>query len=718
MKDHKGLPVRVSLRAKAITFISLLVLAVGASISWYFLHHSRRVLMEELQKRGMLLAKSLAHNSRYSILIEDETNLQELIKGIQQEEGVLAVRIVNARGTVLAQSMAPGKNGPLGQDARDARRFDAVPIASWAEAPAIHYHAMGGHGVYDAIAPVVAQEAPLRGRERRLDSEIALIGGTPPAPVATPPARLGHVRILLSDQHVRSNIRKTLMAGTGLTAGIVLIGVVGAFAFLAYTLTPVQAMARVASEIAAGDLTQRVASTSHDEIGVLAMTFNRMAMSLEQRLSELSALQAIGGVINSTLALERLMDGVLEAIVRRFHYDRAWLLLVDDATQTLRHGRIAGAPDDRRDRLHEIVIPLRHDSGFHARVALNAEPVRVDDVDAVKTQAYRPLVEQLGVRSFLAVPLKVEDRVLGVLAVAHHQNERPYTTSDEHVLTTLANQFAIGIANALSYREVEQLNAGLEARVRERTEALQRQQTQLREVNLQLEIANRHKSEFLANMSHELRTPLNAIIGFSDVLLERMFGELNDRQAEYLDDILDSGHYLLSLINDILDLSRVEAGQFELELQPFSLREVLNHSLVMIRERALAHRIELTLEIDDAIDTYCGDERKMKQILFNLLSNAVKFTPDGGQVGIQARIVGAMVQITVWDTGIGIAQNDQARIFEAFQQVAQGLSGHTEGTGLGLALTKKFVEMHGGAVWVESAPGQGSTFTVRLPGGR
>ena len=244
---------------------------------------------------------------------------------------------------------------------------------------------------------------------------------------------------------------------------------------------------------------------------------------------------------------------------------------------------------------------------------------------------------------------------------------------------------------------------------------LNRMSEELGRLYYQLETANRHKSEFLASMSHELRTPLNAIIGFSDVLLEKMFGDLNEKQEEYLQDILSSGHHLLSLINDVLDLSKVEAGKMELEPGVFNLRELLEGSLVMVKERALAHGITLSLDIADDIDTFIGDERKVKQILFNLLSNAVKFTPDKGKAGITAKKTNGAVQVSVWDTGIGIAAEDQQRIFEEFQQVGKGLSEKTEGTGLGLTLSKKFVELHRGAIWVDSTPGQGSTFTFTLP---
>jgi len=260
---------------------------------------------------------------------------------------------------------------------------------------------------------------------------------------------------------------------------------------------------------------------------------------------------------------------------------------------------------------------------------------------------------------------------------------------------------------------------------------LNRMSEELGRLYQQLDAANRHKSEFLASMSHELRTPLNAIIGFSEVLVDRLFGDLGAKQEEYLKNILESGQHLLSLINDILDLSKVEAGRMELELGSFSLSGVLEDGLTMVRERASRHGITLSLDADPAIDVIEADERKVKQVIFNLLSNAVKFTPDGGQVGIKAELDSSPrsgqapsassgqalreVQITVWDTGIGIALEDQERIFQEFQQVGGMFAEKREGTGLGLALAKKFVELHGGRIWVESEVGHGSRFTFTLP---
>ncbi|HEV8436797.1 MAG TPA: ATP-binding protein [Methylomirabilota bacterium] len=244
---------------------------------------------------------------------------------------------------------------------------------------------------------------------------------------------------------------------------------------------------------------------------------------------------------------------------------------------------------------------------------------------------------------------------------------------------------------------------------------LNRMNRELGRLYQQLEAASRHKSEFLANMSHELRTPLNAIIGFSEVLHERMFGELNDKQAEYVQDIVASGRHLLSLINDILDLSKIEAGRMELDLGTFSLPVALDTALTLVRERATRHGITLTLTIDERLGDVLADERKVKQILLNLLSNAVKFTPDGGRIRLAAAVADGSVEISVSDTGIGIAPEDQEAIFEEFRQVGGDYTRKREGTGLGLTLTKKFVEMHGGTIWVKSEPGQGSTFTFTFP---
>jgi signal transduction histidine kinase len=256
--------------------------------------------------------------------------------------------------------------------------------------------------------------------------------------------------------------------------------------------------------------------------------------------------------------------------------------------------------------------------------------------------------------------------------------------------------------------------AGLEEQVQGRTRELATALAELDAKSHELEAASQNKSDYLANMSHELRTPLNAISGFSQVLRKGMFGEINDKQAEYLDDILGSTRHLLSLIDDVLDLSKVEAGQIELQIEPFSLPATLERGVVMVRERAAIGGVRISFSSDPGVDMVRGDERRIRQVVFNLLSNAVKFTPAGGTVDVAAARFDGEVRVSVSDSGPGIAPEDQARIFEEFQQAAAGKE-QREGTGLGLALSKRLVELHGGHIWVESELGKGSTFVFTLP---
>jgi signal transduction histidine kinase len=262
--------------------------------------------------------------------------------------------------------------------------------------------------------------------------------------------------------------------------------------------------------------------------------------------------------------------------------------------------------------------------------------------------------------------------------------------------------------------QLQESYASLEDKVEERTRELATALQQLDRKGRELEAASRHKSEFLANMSHELRTPLNAIIGFSQVLRDELYGDVNEKQEEYLEDILTSANHLLELINDVLDLSKVEAGHLELDIAPFSLHEALDRGVVMVRERATREGVQVTLNPNPDVGLIAGDERRVRQVIFNLLSNAVKFTPAGGAVDVRTLQANGEVRVAVTDDGPGVAPEDHERIFEEFQQTEAGVLDR-EGTGLGLALSKRLVELHGGRIWVESEVGVGSTFTFTLP---
>jgi signal transduction histidine kinase len=322
------------------------------------------------------------------------------------------------------------------------------------------------------------------------------------------------------------------------------------------------------------------------------------------------------------------------------------------------------------------------------RVALERRTVHI--LDALADPEFQQIEAQgiTGARTYLGIPMLREDMFIGAI-VMWRTEARAFTDKQIDLVKTFDDQAVIAIENVRLFNE-------------------------LAEKSRQLEVASQHKSEFLANMSHELRTPLNAVIGFPEVLIERMFGELSEKQDEYVRDIHASGAHLLSLINDILDLSKVEAGRMELELADFHLPQAIENALVLVRERALHRGITLEQSIDSRLGEMQGDERKIKQVLLNLLSNAIKFTPEGGRVGVRAEPVDEHVEVAVSDTGIGIAPEDQEAVFEEFRQVGTAEK-KAEGTGLGLALARKFIELHGGRIWVRSQIGAGSTFTFTIP---
>jgi signal transduction histidine kinase len=410
---------------------------------------------------------------------------------------------------------------------------------------------------------------------------------------------------------------------------------------------------------------------------------------LARSVEELQALGAVAQAVSSTLDLETVLTTIVARAVQLAGASGGVIYEFDEATQVF--GRVRGSHGLDED-LGEVIraAPIRLGEGVAGRAAAQRAPVQVADVlqGSYDVARVRAIFERHGYRSLLGVPLLVEDQIVGVLAIWGRAPE-PFAPTIVDLLQTLANQSVLAIQNARLFREIA-------------------------DKSQQLEAASRHKSEFLANMSHELRTPLNAIIGFSEVLSEGMFGELNDKQAEYLTDILESGRHLLSLINDILDLSKIEAGRMELEAAEFDLASAIDTTLLLMRERAGRKGIQVERSIGPHVGLVWADERKVKQILLNLLSNAVKFTPEGGRIDVGARSVDGQVEISVADTGVGIAAEDQAAVFEEFRQVGASAK-RVEGTGLGLALSRKFVELHGGRIWLTSRLGEGSTFTFTLP---
>jgi signal transduction histidine kinase/putative methionine-R-sulfoxide reductase with GAF domain len=428
---------------------------------------------------------------------------------------------------------------------------------------------------------------------------------------------------------------------------------------------------------------------------VIAIQNERLFKELQARTGELSrsvekltALGEVGRAVSSTLDLETVLTTIVSRAVELAGLEAGAIYEYDEMAEVF-HLR---ATQNLSEEFLEIARPLALPKGEGAtgRLAVTREPVQIPDVAA--PGAYRgrlrDILLRLGHRALLAVPLISENHIVGGLVVNRRQPGE-FEPDVIDLLKTFATQSALAIQNAKLFRE-------------------------LQDKSRQLEVASQHKSEFLANMSHELRTPLNAVIGFSEVLAERMFGDLNEKQEEYLKDIHASGQHLLSLINDILDLSKIEAGRMELELTDFHLPAALDHALTLVRERAARRGIALQTNVDERLGQIQADERKIRQVVLNLLSNAIKFTPEGGRIAVGAVLRDGFVEVSVSDTGVGIAPEDQEAVFEEFRQVGTAEK-KAEGTGLGLTLCRRFVELHGGRIWVTSQVGIGSTFTFTLP---
>jgi signal transduction histidine kinase len=410
---------------------------------------------------------------------------------------------------------------------------------------------------------------------------------------------------------------------------------------------------------------------------------------LARSVDELEGLRHVGEAVSSSLDLDEVLSTIITHAVQLSDTEGGSIFEFDDETETFEIRTAFGTSEGLLAALRATRFGLR--DTVVGRAALTRTSIAVPDIAEVTPDAHLTKLARAGWRSMLAVPLVREGRILGAFVV-RRRTPGAFPESIVELVETFAGQSALAIQNARLFQELARKSQ-------------------------ELEVASRHKSEFLASMSHELRTPLNAVIGFSDVLLDRLFGDLTPKQEQYLENIRESGRHLRDLINDILDLSKVEAGKMQLELASMSLREALEHGIAMVSERAEREGLSLRLSIEDGVDVVVADPLRLKQVILNLLTNAVKFTPSGGGIEASAARIADEIHVSVQDSGIGIAESEQARIFEAFQQGRQAASASAEGTGLGLALSKRIVELHGGRLWVTSRVGQGSTFSFSIPDG-
>jgi signal transduction histidine kinase len=409
-------------------------------------------------------------------------------------------------------------------------------------------------------------------------------------------------------------------------------------------------------------------------------------LELARKVEQLQALSEVGETVSSTLVLDEVLFKIILNAVRFAECDGGSIMEYVEADRCFLARTTYPSSPELLAGLRRLRIGL--DETLVGRAAREGRPIGIPDIGLVERDVHLQLLFEDGWRSVLAVPVLRANQIIGGMVV-RRKTPGEFSSEVKEFMETFASQSALAVFNARVFHELERKSA-------------------------ELQVASQHKSDFLASMSHELRTPLNAVIGFSEVLLERMFGDLNERQEEYLRDILNSGMHLLELLNEILDLSKVEAGRMELELSVFSLHGTIEHAIALVRERATLHGISVTLEMDPSLDLIESDELRFKQVMLNLLSNAVKFTPNGGQVAVRALRIDEQLAVTVTDNGIGIPLEYREQIFESFQQGQRGAS-REEGTGLGLTLCRRIVTLMGGTMSLQTEVGVGSTFGFTVP---
>ena len=530
---------------------------------------------------------------------------------------------------------------------------------------------------------------------------------------------ISRILIVMSREKVKKQALAQLYGTIALVILIIAaIWITSIFVTRRYISSPLLKLQASASMIARGDLDAAVDKSSGDEIGILAQHLDMMrgsiknlfaalnenkemleehSRTLEQKVEmrtrelarsveELTALSEVSQAVSSTLDIETVLTSIVRHAVQLSKTDAGTIYEYDEQEEVFLPRINYGTQAAYVKALREARLRVG-DGTVIGQAAARRAPAQVPDLAATPDYPL-PHARQTGYSALLALPLLREERLIGGLVV-RRRAAGEFPAPVVNLLQTFAAQSVLAIHNARLFREIE-------------------------DKGRELEIADKHKSEFLANMSHELRTPLNAILGYTELILDSIYGEVPEKIEDVLIRLKKNGRYLLGLINDVLDLSKIEAGQLTLSLQDYSMPAVIQTVFTSVEALAAEKNLDLKLTVADNLPPGKGDEQRLAQVVLNLIGNAIKFTSQG-KVEVEASVADQTFLVSVSDTGPGIAADDQERIFDEFHQVDGSSTRKKGGTGLGLSISKRIVEMHGGRIWVESKPGHGSTFRLTLP---
>jgi signal transduction histidine kinase len=704
MRLSRSFPGFRSFRARIFWSVVPIVVSFLVFQAWMNAREHRRLITEEFEKRGRALASNLGFTSELGVFSEDRQLLEAAMKGVLRDPDVAYVVIHGEKGKVLAsggRQVAIAGAGP--------ETITDKPLSRQAE------HA--GQKFIEFLSPIMS--------EQQQSSEDLLLG-TKARTEGQASKAIGSVRLGLSLAGVEAQVRSLASIWGGITVAFLIVS-----AFLIYGLSrritsPVKQLTQQAQKIAAGSLEEQISVKSRDEIGQLATAFNSMtgalqvtmndkervltelqelnrtledrirqrtaeveerSAALQRSLEEVRAMGEVSRAIASSLDLEEVLNTITSHAVRLSGANACGIFELDAAKERLVVVASTGLTDNVLQMLRQAPMPAAGEPRGPIGLALfSGQAVQVPDLIADETPA-RDRYLQAGFRALFAVPMGSG----GVSHVMVVYRREPGRLDDRTVelLTSLANQSRVAIDNARLFKELE-------------------------DKSRQLEAASRHKSDFLANVSHELRTPMNAILGFNEMILDQVYGDISEDLKRPLTDIQQSGRHLLRLINDVLDLSKIEAGRMELSPSEYSVWDTVQTVRASLSSLATEKGLEFATTVPEDLPLAYGDSKRITQCLTNLAGNALKFTKQG-RVEIIVHAVDDTLHFRVVDTGIGIRSEQIEGLFAEFQQADATIAREFGGTGLGLSIAKKFVEMHGGRIGAESELGQGSTFFFSIP---
>ncbi len=744
-------PGYLTLRTKFSLFVSLVIVLACSGLSGYLIQQEAEVMKSSLLNMGAILVKTLHHVSVHRLIIQDTYYLERMLDGALSAPEVVYAIARDKDGKVLV-GKSKGKLVDFTQLRRDETQplfpddsltealiTTSPPISRLeplmtvlhssplkkgllfnrsAERKSAEGFMVGSETIYDFALPVFRKYGPPSTLERLSAEDVQDSLKISPGQSSI----IGIIQIGVSTAPMQQELNQTVWDIGLLTLGIILLGILLTILLTNRIVTPLRRLADMSHKIAEGDFHVTVTTDTQDEVGQLTTSINRMVLSLRQReeaistyvhtitkqVTQLSALHQTGIAITSTLDIQKLFSTVLTLLRENLGFHRMILVLQDPHQQQGIVAQVSGVSSELEQQIQHLTFPIAPGT-LDETLLIQGHPVFAQNLEEIAPRMNSlilPVCRRIGVISFVAAPLLSQKRVLGYLGA--DRGDQHCTQEDLNLLLTIASHVAVALDNARNYEDVEKLAQTLEERVAERTQDLQSANDRLQELD-------KLKSSFVSIVSHELRTPMTSIKGLVENMLDGLTGHLNDRQSFYLGRVKYNIERLTRMINDLLDLSRIEAGRMDLHQSPVNIGSLAKEVVEMLQPLAEERSLSLKANISPTIGLIQGDRDKLIQILTNLINNALKFTEPAGAVTVEVtQREDGMIQTCVTDTGCGIPLEEQQTIFERFYR-GQSSEMKNRGAGLGLAITKSLVELHGGSIFVESTPGKGSHFCVILP---